>query len=152
MPQKQHKKRRLGISAHGIERKQACGVNDVWCWDFVHDRDERGRPLKWLIIEDEFTREGLALEVERSMTSGGVLDVLRELFIARGVPRHVRSDNGPEFIARAICQFLEAAGSIQVSEVSRKYPGSIQGSDPVAARSPFDHHADDGSLLPHLPR
>ena len=76
----------------------------------MHDRDEQGRPLKWLVIEDEFTREGLALEVERSIKAEDVLDVLRELFLARGVPRHIRSDNGPEFIARAIRDCLEAAG------------------------------------------
>ncbi|MCC6682949.1 MAG: transposase [Phycisphaeraceae bacterium] len=110
VPQMQRKKRRLGISANGIVRRRAAGVNDVWCWDFIHDRDEQGRPLKWLIIEDEFTREGLALEVERSIKADDVLDVLRELFLARGVPRHIRSDNGPEFIAQAIRAYLNAAG------------------------------------------
>jgi len=110
VPVKQRKKRRAGVSANGILRHRARGINDVWCWDFVYDRDEHHRPLKWLVIEDEFTREGLALEVERSMTCGGVLDVLRELFITRGVPRHVRSDNGPEFIARVIRDYLQAAG------------------------------------------
>lgn len=110
VPVKQRKKRRLGISDNGVVRRRACGVNDVWCWDFIHDRDEHNRPLKWLVIEDEFTREGLALEVERSIKADDVLDVLRELFVARGVPKHIRSDNGPEFIARAIRQFLEAAG------------------------------------------
>lgn len=71
VPRKTRKKRRLGISANGIMRRRAEGLNDVWCWDFVHDRDERGRPLKWLLIEDEFTREGLALEVERGMKAAG---------------------------------------------------------------------------------
>jgi transposase InsO family protein len=110
VPVKQRKKRRLGIGENGILRRGAKGINDVWCWDFIHDRDERGRPLKWLIIEDEFTREGLALEVERSFKSAEVVDVLAELMLARGVPRHIRSDNGPEFIALAIRRFLEHTG------------------------------------------
>jgi transposase InsO family protein len=110
VPGKQRKKRRLGVSANGIMRRRAQGKNDVWCWDFIHDRDERDRPLKWLIIEDEFTREGLALEVERSLKAAAVLDVLTELMLTRGLPRHIRSDNGPEFIAAAIRRFLKHTG------------------------------------------
>ena len=78
VPVKQHKKRSLGLDAHGIMRHRAQHINDVWCWDFIHDRDEQGRMLKWLIIEDEFTRESLALEVERSMKACDVIDVLTE--------------------------------------------------------------------------
>ena len=110
VPIKQHKKRSLGIDAHGIMRLRAQHINDVWCWDFIHDRDETGRPLKWLAIEDEFTRESLALEVERSMKACDVIDVLTQLMVIRGVPKHIRSDNGPEFIAHAIRRFLERAG------------------------------------------
>lgn len=109
VPVKQHKKRRLGISEHGIVRRRAQGINDVWCWDFIHDRDEAGRPLKWLVIEDEFTREGLALEVQRSLKAVDVLEVLRELLIIRGAPGSIRSDNGPEFVAEAIREFLALA-------------------------------------------
>ena len=109
VPQKQRNKRRLGISNNGIVRRRAESINDVWCWDFIHDRDERGRPLRWLMIEDEFTREGLALEVKRGMKSTDVLDVLTELMLIRGVPRHIRSDNGPEFIADAMRRFLNQA-------------------------------------------
>ena len=69
-----------------------------------------GRSLKWLSIVDEYTRECLALEVDRGMTSEDVLDVLRDLFVIRGVPKYIRSDNGPEFIAQAIRQFLSSAG------------------------------------------
>lgn len=110
VPRKTRKKRRLGTSENGIVRHRAEGINDVWCWDFVHDRDELGRPLKWLIIEDEFTREGLALEVERGIKADDVIDVLAEVMLVRGVPRHIRSDNGPEFIATAIRKYLEGAG------------------------------------------
>lgn len=108
--QKAVKKRRLGVSENGIMRQKAESINDVWCWDFIHDRDERGRVLRWLVIEDEFTREGLAVEVRRSFKATDVLDVLSELMLIRGVPGHIRSDNGPEFIAQAIQRFLEQTG------------------------------------------
>ncbi|HEY3243411.1 MAG TPA: hypothetical protein VGM03_08670 [Phycisphaerae bacterium] len=61
MPQKQHKKRRLGSSDQGIVRHRPQHKNDVWAWDFVHDRDQAARPLKWLTLIDEYTRECLAL-------------------------------------------------------------------------------------------
>jgi len=107
--QKSCKKRRLGVSENGVMRKKAERLNDVWCWDFVHDGDEHGRMLRWLVIEDEFTREGLALEVRRSFKAKDVLDVVSELMLIRGAPAHIRSDNGPELIAEAIRSFLEHA-------------------------------------------
>lgn len=66
VPKIQVKKRRLGVSKNGIMRQKAESMNDAWCWGFIHDRDGRGRTLRWLMIEDEFTREGLAVEVRRS--------------------------------------------------------------------------------------
>lgn len=110
VPRKQRKKRRLGTSAGGCIRRRAEQKDHVWAWDFVFDRTANGRSLKWLSIVDEHTRECLALEVDRGMTSEDVLDVLRDLFVIRGVPKHIRSDNGPEFIAQAIRQFLSSAG------------------------------------------
>ena len=110
MPQKRRKKRRLGISENGIARRSARGVNDVWCMDFVHDSDERGRSLRWLTIVNEFTRECVALEVARSMTSDDVRDILVSMFKTRGVPKHIWSDNGPKFIARTMRSFLKFAG------------------------------------------
>ena len=110
VPRKQRKKRRLGNREGGCLRRRAEHPDHVWAWDFVFDRTANGRALKWLSIVDEYTRECLALEVDRGMTSEGVLDVLRDLFVIRGVPKHIRSDNGPEFIAQAIRRFLSAAG------------------------------------------
>lgn len=110
VPRKQHKKRRLGSSANGIARRRAEHKDHVWCVDFIHDRDERGRPLKWLSVVDEFTRECPALEVERSIPAAGVVEVLVELFMIRGVPRHIRSDNGPEFIAEALKRLASLTG------------------------------------------
>lgn len=110
VPGKQHKKRRLGHSANGILRRRAERKDHVWCVDFIHDRDERDRPLKWLSVVDEYTRECVALEVDRGMTAAGVAGVLIDLFTTRGVPRHIRSDNGGEFIARTIGRLASLTG------------------------------------------
>jgi transposase InsO family protein len=120
VPVKRHKKRRLGTSESGIVRHRATHPNHVWAWDFVYDRTEDGRALKWLSIVDEYTRECLALEVRRSFRSVEVIDVLKELFLVRGTPQHIRSDNGPEFIAQAIGTWL---GSAKVSTLYIE-PGS----------------------------
>ena len=106
VPQKKRKRRRLGASANGCDRRRAEHKDHVWCWDFVFDRTASGSPLKWLSIVDEYTRECLTLKVARSITSQDVIDTLAELFAMRGVPRCIRSDNGPEFIARAIREWL----------------------------------------------
>ena len=107
VPQKKRKRRRLGSSENACHRRRAAHMNDVWCWDFIFDRTISGSPLKWLSIEDEFTRECLCLKVDRSITSEDVIDTLAELLAMRGVPGHIRSDNGPEFIAQAIRRWLE---------------------------------------------
>ncbi len=102
VPRKPRKKRRLGSSENACHRRRAERINDVWCWDFAFDRTANGSSLKWLSIIDEFTRECLTLTVDRGITSEDVIDSLAELFAIRGVPGHIRSDNGPEFIAAAI--------------------------------------------------
>ena len=106
VPQKARKKRHLGQSANGCVRHRAEYMDHVWAWDFIFDRTTSGRPLKWLSIVDEYTRECLALVVARSITVEDVLDVVAELFVVRGVPGHLRSDNGPEFIARRLRRWL----------------------------------------------
>lgn len=110
VPRKVRKKRRLGHSGNSCVRRRAEHRDHVWTWDFIHDRTTSGKPLKWFAITDEFTRECLALEVDRGLTAERVLDVLTNLFLTRGVPRHIRSDNGPEFIAAAIRRHAAAAG------------------------------------------
>lgn len=110
VPEKQHKKRRLGHSANGIVRRRAQHKDHVWCVDFIHDRDDRGRPLKWLSVVDEYTRECVALEVNRGMTAAEVAGVLIDLFASRAVPEHLRSDNGGEFIARTIRRLADLTG------------------------------------------
>jgi transposase InsO family protein len=99
------KRRRLGISTS--ERKKAEYRNHVWTWDFIFDRLEDGRSLKMLVIVDEYTRESLSIYVNRNIKSLDVIDVLRSLIKERGVPSYIRSDNGPEFIAKAIERWLK---------------------------------------------
>jgi len=110
VPQKKRKTRRLGTSANGCHRQRAEAPNDVWCWDFIFDRTASGSQLKWLSVVDEFTRECLVLKVDRGITSEDVIDTLAELFAMRGVPKHVRSDNGPEFVANALREWLGRVG------------------------------------------
>ena len=106
VPVKKRKKRRLGSSVNGCHRRRAEAPNDAWCWDFIFDRTTSGSQLKWLSIVDEYTRECLALKVDRGITSEDVIDTLSELFAMRGVPKHIRSDNGPEFTAQALRRWL----------------------------------------------
>lgn len=110
VPKKTRKKRRLGHSGNSCVRRRAEHKDHVWCWDFIHDRTTSGKALKWLAITDEYTRECLALEVDRSITAEKVVDVLVNLFISRGVPKHIRSDNGPEFIAEVIGEHAKRTG------------------------------------------
>ncbi len=110
VPQKKRKRRRLGKSANGCVHRRAEYQNHVWAWDFVFDRTTTGSPLKWFAIIDEYTRECVTLKLGRSITSEDIIDTLAELFAMRGVPCCIRSDNGPEFIATAIRQWLECLG------------------------------------------
>jgi len=81
----------------------------VCAWDFIHDRDRRHRSLKRFSLIDEYTRECLALDVERSMPADEVIDMLVQVLSIRGAPKFVRSDNDPEFIACAMRRYLEAS-------------------------------------------
>jgi len=110
VPQKQRKRRRLGSSDNGCVRHRAARINHVWCYDFVSDQTVDGRTVKFLTLEDEYTREALAIEVERNITSREVIDTLRYVFEVRGAPEYIRSDNGPEFIAKALRAWLAEAG------------------------------------------
>jgi len=110
VPRKQHKRRRLGSSANGIVRYRAEHPDHVWSYDFVKDQTEDGQTLKLFPIVDEFTRECLALEVDRRFRSDDILGVLEYLFLVRGAPRFIRSDNGPEFIAAKVRRWLSDQG------------------------------------------
>lgn len=110
VPKKKRKRRGLGTSGNACHCRRAEHKDHVWTWDFVFDRTVSGSPLKWLSIIDESTRECLCLKVARGITSEDVIDTLAELFAMRGVPKHIRSDNGPEFIAQAIQCWTEQLG------------------------------------------
>jgi putative transposase len=120
VPRKPRKRRRLGLSANSIVCYRAEHKDHVWTWDFVHDRTEEGRTLKWLTLVDEFTRECLALKVERKLKSEDVIEVLEELIATRGLPRFIRSDNGSEFIAKALKDWLAEAhvGTLYIAPAS----------------------------------
>ena len=111
VPKKQHKRRRLstGSSQNSCVRHRAQHKDHVWSYDFVADRTEDGRQLRMLVVIDEFTRECLAIEVARLFTARQVVKVLRYLFAVCGVPKHIRSDNGPEFVAQEVRKWLGQA-------------------------------------------
>ncbi len=110
VPGKQRKRRRLGDSENSCTRRRATHLNHVWSYDFVMDLTEDGRRLKMMPIVDEYSRECLTIEVERSITAEDVVSTLASLFRRRGEPTFIRSDNGPEFIAKAIKRWLEVCG------------------------------------------
>ena len=88
----------------------ATGANQLWAYDFVFDACANGQQLKCLTVIDEFTRECLAIEVVGSLRSGRVIEVLSRLITVRGAPKFLRSDNGPEFVSRAVLRWLQDAG------------------------------------------
>jgi putative transposase len=110
VPQKQSKRRRVGSSEQGSQRRRAERINQVWSYDFIMDQTEDGRRLKMLPIVDEYSRECLEIEVSRSMTAEDVVGVLGRLFTEHGEPEYIRSDNGPEFIADVVKQWLQKSG------------------------------------------
>ena len=111
VPAKQPKRKRLWLNDGSCIRLQPEYPNDVWSYDFVEDRTHDGRKYRMLNIIDEFTRECLAIRIDRKLNSTAVIDVLSDLFILRGVPGHVRSDNGPEFIAKAVQDWITLVGA-----------------------------------------
>jgi len=106
VPQKQPKRGRLWLNDGSCVRLRPEYKDHVWSYDFVADRTADGRPLRILTILDEYTRECLRIVVERQISSHEVIGVLSELFLLRGIPEHIRSDNGPEFTAKAVRDWL----------------------------------------------
>jgi len=106
VPIKQRKRRRLGNIDGAVTRRRAEHRLDVWSYDFVMDATEDGRRLKMLPIVDEFSRECLTVEVARHLTATDVIVTLDRLFKEHGAPRYLRSDNGPEFVAHAVKDWL----------------------------------------------
>ena len=110
VPGKKGTHKRLGDSENSCLRRRAEHINHVWSYDFVTDQTQDGRRLKLLVVLDEYTRESLTIEVARSLKAPDVIATLGYLFAIRGAPEYLRSDNGPEFVAAAIQQWLQASG------------------------------------------
>lgn len=120
MPRRRLKRDRLWLNDGSCIRPRAMKKNHVWSYDFVLARTTDGRPLRILVILDEYKRESLSLDVDRQFSSQGVLERLSNPFIHRGVPEHIRSDSGPEFTAKAVREWL---GRLEVSTLFIE-PGS----------------------------
>jgi putative transposase len=111
VPQKQPKRGRLWLNDGSCTRLRPEHANHVWSYDFVEDRTHDGRKYRLLNVVDEFTRECLAIRVSRKLNSTDVVDLLSDLFILRGVPEHIRSDNGPEFVAKIVREWIATVGA-----------------------------------------
>jgi len=110
VPQKQPKKGRLWLNDGSCIRLRPERKNHVWSYDFMVARTQDGRAFRMLTILDEYTRECLSILVARRISAQDVIYQLGELFLERGIPEYIRSDNGPEFTARAIRQWLRDLG------------------------------------------
>jgi putative transposase len=110
VPQKQPPRRRLWLNDGSCIRLRPSYRDQVWSYDFVQSRTHDGRSFRMLTVIDEYTRECLAIDVGRRLTSEEVLERLSDLFICRGVPAYLRSDNGSEFTARRVRQWLSRVG------------------------------------------
>ena len=111
VPSKQPKRGRLWLADGSCIRLRAERPDHVWSYDFVEDRTHNGRKYRMLNVIDEFTHECLAIRVARKLKATDVIDLLSDLFILRGVPGHIRSDNGPEFVAKAVQEWITAVGA-----------------------------------------
>jgi len=110
VPQRQAKRGRLWLNDGSCVRLRPARKDHVWSYDLMMAMAADGKAFRILNIIDEYTRESLAILVERRIKSQDVIDVLFELFIFRGVPEHIRSDNGPEFAAKAVRKWLSRLG------------------------------------------
>jgi putative transposase len=110
VPKKQPKRKRLWLNDGSCVRLRPAYKDHVWSYDFVADRTSDGRAFRMLTLIDEHTRECLAIDVSRSQKSENVLERLSDLFVRRGVPSYIRSDNGSEFTATKVREWLERVG------------------------------------------
>jgi putative transposase len=108
LPLRRPRKRRVGSA--GISCSQALSPNHVWTYDFVFDRCANGQQVKLLTVVDEYTRESLAIQVATSIKSRAVIEILRGLIAERGAPLYLRSDNGSEFVATRVKEWLKQKG------------------------------------------
>jgi transposase InsO family protein len=111
VPQKQKPRGRLWINDGSCVRLRAERKNHVWSYDFVSAKTHNGRTVRMLNLIDEYTRECLLIRCERSWSSAKVISALADVMVLKGVPEHLRSDNGPEFVAKGLRKWLAATGA-----------------------------------------
>lgn len=145
VPQKQPKRRRLWLADGSCVRLRPTHRDHVWSYDFVMDRTSDGRSFRMLTLIDEHSRECLAIDVARRLTSEDVLERLSDLFVRRGVPAYLRSDNGSEFTANKVRDWLSRVGVTTLfiepgSPWENGYVESFNGKlrDELLAREQFD--------------
>jgi putative transposase len=145
VPQKQPKRRRLWLADGSCVRLRPTHRDHVWSYDFVADRTSDGRAMRMLTLIDEYSRECLAIDVARRLTSEDVLERLSDLFVRRGVPQYLRSDNGSEFTASRVREWLSRVGVTTLfiapgSPWENGYVESFNGKlrDELLAREQFD--------------
>jgi len=145
VPKKQPKRRRLWLADGSCVRLRPTHRDHVWSYDFVADRTSDGRAIRMLTLIDEHSRECLAIDVARKLTSEDVLERLSELFVRRGVPSYLRSDNGAEFTATKVREWLSRVGVTTLfiepgSPWENGYVESFNGKlrDELLAREQFD--------------
>ena len=110
VPAKQPKRGRLWLNDGSCIRLRPRYRHHVWAYDFVQDKTRDGRKIRMLTVIDEHSRECLAIETQRRLRSQDVLETVADLFMRHGIPDHIRSDNGPEFIAKALRDWLKRVG------------------------------------------
>tara|TARA_B100000953_G_scaffold221901_1_gene183693 strand:+ start:416 stop:1267 length:852 start_codon:yes stop_codon:yes gene_type:complete len=111
VPRKHKKRGRLWLNDGSCVRLRPKRPNHVWSYDFVHERTHDGRAFRTLNIIDEFSKEALMIRVNRKLNSTDVVDALTDLFILRGPPVYIRSDNGPEFVAEKVRKWITTVGA-----------------------------------------
>ena len=111
VPHKQPKRSRLWLNDGSCIRLRPQHRNHVWSWDFVFDRTQDGRVLKLMVVIDEYTRRCLAIHVARRIRSKEALEVFADLIVRHGTPEHIRSDNGPEMVAKNLRRWLQKIGT-----------------------------------------
>ncbi len=111
VPRKHKKRGQLWLNDGSCVRLRPKRPNHVWSYDFVHERTHDGRAFRTLNIIDEFSKEALMIRVNRKLNSTDVVDALTDLFILRGPPVYIRSDNGPEFVAEKVRKWITTVGA-----------------------------------------
>lgn len=111
VPQRQPKRKRLWLNDGSCVRLRPEYPNHVWSYDFIVDRTYDGRPIRMLTIIDEYTRECLAIDISRKLKAIDVVEQLADLFIFRGIPKYIRSDNGTEFVSKTVRNWLKIGGT-----------------------------------------